>query len=78
MTLRVEAIDTYGAAFNDLDKHSATEEFSLEIVEDQPPAIVIGQPQDQSDITEGDYLDFLRANQRHRDKTQCHTKKRKS
>lgn len=54
--LRVEAIDTYGAAFNDLDQHLAFEEFDIEIIEDQAPTIVIAVPTTESEITEGEYM----------------------
>jgi len=56
LQLRVEAIDSYGAKFGDLDKHRASEEIQLEIVEDQPPAVAIGLPPNESEVTEGDFL----------------------
>ena len=51
--LSVEAIDTYGAASGDLDKHRANEDISLEIIHDSPPSIVIGKPINGDHITEG-------------------------
>ncbi|HED40633.1 MAG TPA: hypothetical protein ENJ13_09420, partial [Chromatiales bacterium] len=54
--LRIEAIDTYGAAFNDLDKHSATEAINLEIIQDQQPVISIGNPVNNSNVIEGSQL----------------------
>ena len=56
LQLHVEAIDTYGAAFGDPDKHSATEDLTLTIIHDEPPTVAIGLPVDGSEITEGDYL----------------------
>src|SRR5690606_593958 len=54
--LEVEAIDSYGAAFGDLDQHRATESISLEIVGDVPPTVVIGKPSNGERVTEGEYL----------------------
>jgi len=56
LRLQVEAIDSYGAQFGDLDQHRATEDMALEIIEDQPPAVAIGLPPHDSDVTEGDFL----------------------
>lgn len=56
ISLHVEAIDTYGATYDDLDKHRAIEDISVEIIPDQPPAIVIGEPQNNAAITEGEHL----------------------
>ncbi|MDA8142310.1 MAG: Ig-like domain-containing protein, partial [Desulfobacteraceae bacterium] len=54
--LHVEAIDTYGAAFGDLDKHRATEDISVEIVQDQPPTVAIGLPKNNDTTIEGAYM----------------------
>ncbi|MFC1748126.1 Ig-like domain-containing protein, partial [Pseudomonadota bacterium] len=56
LQLYVEAIDSYGAAFGDLDKHLVSESLTVEIVQDQPPTVAIGLPVDQSEITEGDFM----------------------
>ena len=56
VTLHVEAIDTYGAAFGDLDKHRAQEDETLQIVQDQPPSVAIGAPKDGATVTEGEHL----------------------
>lgn len=52
----VEAIDSYGAAYGDLDKHIANEEISVEIIGDVPPTVTIGKPVSGQRITEGEYL----------------------
>ena len=52
----VEAIDTYGDAFGDLDNHRVEEPVSVRIVGDQPPVVAIGQPLDGAEIIEGQYL----------------------
>jgi len=56
VTLRAEAIDNYGAAFGDPDRHHAEEQLTLEIIEDKPPAVLIGKPVDGSEVTEGEFL----------------------
>ncbi|HEY9199158.1 MAG TPA: Ig-like domain-containing protein, partial [Gammaproteobacteria bacterium] len=56
LALHVEAIDSYGAAFGDLDSHRAVEDLTLEIIEDQPPSIAIGLPHDNDEVTEGDFM----------------------
>ncbi|MCG8435138.1 MAG: Ig-like domain-containing protein, partial [Gammaproteobacteria bacterium] len=56
VTLRVEAIDTYGVTFDDPDKHSAFEEITIEIIEDKPPAVLIGKPVNDEEITEGEFM----------------------
>jgi len=53
LKLDVTAIDSYGSTYNDMDKHKAYETITIEIVEDQPPAILIGYPLNHSTITEG-------------------------
>jgi hypothetical protein len=56
VVLEVEAIDSYGAAFGDLDKHRATERIVVEIIEDRPPEVVIGLPEDGDTAIEGEYV----------------------
>ncbi|MGH8373185.1 MAG: Ig-like domain-containing protein, partial [Gammaproteobacteria bacterium] len=56
LTLNAEAIDTYGAAYGDLDKHTADETLSLQIVQDQPPSVLIAQPKDGDDVIEGQHM----------------------
>jgi len=56
IVIDVEAIDTYGAAFGDLDQHLARETIVVEIVEDVPPEIVIGTPQDGDSALEGEFV----------------------
>ncbi|MGD8913820.1 MAG: Ig-like domain-containing protein, partial [Candidatus Thiodiazotropha sp.] len=56
LQLHVEAIDTYGAAYGDLDKHAISEDLAVTIIQDQPPTVGIGLPVDNSEVTEGDYL----------------------
>jgi len=54
--LSIEAIDTYGAAFGDLDNHSLTESLNIEVIQDQQPVISIGTPENNSSIIEGGQL----------------------
>ncbi|MBA3980014.1 MAG: hypothetical protein C0462_05360, partial [Alcanivorax sp.] len=54
--LHVEAIDSYGAAYGDLDNHTATESVQIEIVEDLPPVVVIASPANGSSLIEGQAL----------------------
>ncbi|MCI2285224.1 hypothetical protein L3081_19910 [Colwellia sp. MSW7] len=54
VVLKVEAIDTYGAAFGDLDKHTALETIIVEIIKDVPPEVVISKPVNGDDpVIEG-------------------------
>ena len=54
--LRVEALDTYGAAFGDPDNHTAIENIYVDITADQPPTVLIGKPEDGHTSIEGSYL----------------------
>ncbi|WP_339344829.1 Ig-like domain-containing protein, partial [uncultured Alcanivorax sp.] len=54
--LSLEALDTYGAAFDDLDNHTANESLSVRVIEDQAPSITIGQPSDGDTVIEGQYM----------------------
>ncbi|WP_443190685.1 Ig-like domain-containing protein [Pseudomonas indica] len=54
--LSIEAVDTYGVAHNDLDKHRAEEGLDVEIVQDQAPSVVIGTPKDGSQVIEGQLM----------------------
>ena len=54
--LSIEAIDTYGAAFGDLDEHRAIETVNLEVVTDEAPVVSIGAPLDGSRVIEGDHV----------------------
>ncbi|NOX26701.1 MAG: hypothetical protein GXP21_00660, partial [Gammaproteobacteria bacterium] len=56
ITLQMDAIDTFGAAFGDLDAHLASETISIEIVEDVPPVIAIGTPEDGDTVIEGEFM----------------------
>ncbi|HEX6549757.1 MAG TPA: Ig-like domain-containing protein, partial [Gammaproteobacteria bacterium] len=56
LTLSGEAIDTYGASYGDLDKHTADDTLTLQIVQDQPPSVLIGQPKDGTDVIEGEHV----------------------
>ena len=54
--LALEAVDTYGAAFGDLDRHIAEESLTVEIIEDKPPVVAIGLPVNDSSLTEGENM----------------------
>ena len=54
--LQVEAIDSYGAAFGDLDQHRALEAIVVEIVVDIPPEVVIATPQNGDSAIEGEFV----------------------
>jgi len=54
VVFRVEAIDTYGSAFGDLDKHTALETIVVEVIEDIPPEVIISSPNNGDDpVIEG-------------------------
>ena len=50
------ALDTYGAAHGDLDKHQATEEIVARLVADVPPEVKIATPTDGTAVTEGEFV----------------------
>src|SRR5690606_30102978 len=55
--LFVEAIDSYGAAYGDLDNHTATESINIKLTGDVPPTVTIAKPLNGADpATEGEYL----------------------
>ncbi|KPA12609.1 Cell surface receptor IPT/TIG domain protein, partial [Candidatus Magnetomorum sp. HK-1] len=56
LKVSVEALDTYGAQFNDPDKHLSREYIGLLIIQDQPPVIKISLPKNHEQIIEGDHL----------------------
>ena len=44
LRLRIEALDSYGAKYGDIDNHRAVEELTFELVEDAAPTVAIGTP----------------------------------
>ncbi|RFA32307.1 hypothetical protein CAL65_20005 [Alkalilimnicola ehrlichii] len=56
VTLSVEALDTYGARFGDLNNHLVEETITIELVEDEPPTVAIGHPDDGAEVIEGQHL----------------------
>ncbi|ASP40172.1 hypothetical protein CHH28_16470 [Bacterioplanes sanyensis] len=57
LTLVVEALDTYGKKYGDLDNHRVFERLSLKIVEDEKPVIAIASPlSDAEPYTEGQHV----------------------
>src|SRR5207253_6119435 len=56
LRFEAEAIDTYGAAFGDLDAHVALESINAEITTDEPPTVAIGLPANNAKIVEGQSL----------------------
>ncbi|WP_215426482.1 Ig-like domain-containing protein [Agarivorans albus] len=54
--IEIEALDTYGAKYGDLDKHIAKEQVAIQLVEDMPPTVVIASPTNNSIMTEGENL----------------------
>lgn len=56
ITITVEAMDTYGAVYGDLDVHQAEETITVNVVEDQPPVISIALPTDGEERIEGEKI----------------------
>lgn len=54
--IEVEAIDTYGVKFNDLDRHTAKEKLTLAIKGDEAPVVSITTPLTNSQVIEGQTL----------------------
>ena len=53
VNIEVEAVDTFGDTHDELDKHRAVENLSVQIVEDEPPVVAIAIPLDGSEHLEG-------------------------
>ncbi|MCG8590275.1 MAG: IPT/TIG domain-containing protein, partial [Proteobacteria bacterium] len=54
--IEIEAIDTFGAETGELTNHRALESVNVTVVEDQPPVVAIGNPENDSTVIEGELL----------------------